>query len=331
MMRKSAIALIFSLSLLATSISAQDLIVNNGECVIPLRASTTATIDPSTGDIRISSDAQNLCGGVVTGPAVALSVSPSAVASNDVFSVSWAVAPSTTSSCTASGGGGTAWTSLSAADFQQNNGSGTRNYALTNTGPSAVTVSFTLTCTFQSGSVPARAASVTINPPGTGTGCDAFTPPGAIVETTFESIFPGATAPLFPGTQGSNRSAKVQRNTILAVRFVARGVTGGSNAMPLNGGFLFLNQEAPTVTGPTSVSLKRCKGDFRNLGDGCNGSASFNFNGLSFSVNPNANAAYCKLTPGETYFINVINAIPPNLTQSTCPEDACVVQYQRTK
>jgi len=330
---KRYIAIVPLLLALIGGASAQNLIVNNGQCVIPLRLSTTATIDPSTGDVRISTDDANPCGGgtIPPGPSVSLVVNPTVVASSGQFTVSWNVAPAATSTCTTSGGAGTTWTQLSSGTFQQNQGVGSQTYALANTGSSAVAVSFTLSCTFTEGTVPPRTATVTVNsqnqPP---VGCDGVTPPNENIEIPFAGIFGTTNNPLFPGQNGTFLFREISRNTNISVRFVARAPSSGANAMPTTGAFDILSQKGAGISiAPTSVSLKSCKGDYRNLGDGCNGVVNGNTNTVPFTAI--GTPGFCSLVAGQTYYINIIHGTPPNLSVPTCADPSCLVAYIRRK
>jgi hypothetical protein len=329
MKRLFAATLLFAV---APALYAQNVIINDGQCTIPLRTTTSASIDTATGDIRVFTDATNLCGGGGgTGPTIALSISPTTVASDQSFTVSCSINPGATATCTPTGGAGTNWSTLGASVFQQNSGAGSRSFSLVNTGAQPTTVTFTLACTFQTGSAPQQSAQVTINPQGGGGGdCSGFTPPHTVVQVPFEGVFGGVNRPLFPGSEGNSRIVEISANTVLAVRFVARPVTNIFNDMPARGAFELLNQKE-TPIGPTSVSLKRCPGDFRNLGDGCNGVFNSNTNVTPFAA---ASAAvpgdgFCPLIPGETYYINIVHGVPPNLSNNTCPFGACAVGYLR--
>jgi hypothetical protein len=329
MKRLFAATLLFAV---APALYAQNVIINDGQCTIPLRTTTSASIDTATGDIRVFTDATNLCGGGGgTGPTIALSISPTTVASDQSFTVSWSINPGATATCTPTGGGGTNWSTLGASVFQQNAGAGSRSYSLLNTGTQPTSVTFTLACTFQTGSAPQQSATVTVNPQGGGGGdCTGFTPPHQVVEVPFEGVFGGNNRPLFPGTAGNARIVEITANSVMAVRFVARPITNIFNDMPAQGAFELLNQKGLNI-GVTSLSLKRCPGDFRNVGDGCNGIFFGNTNTMSFAA---ASAAvpgdgFCALTPGQTYYINIVHGTPPNLSNTTCSFGACAVAYIR--
>jgi hypothetical protein len=325
---RAVIAALAALSL-SLGANAQNLIINDGACTVPLRASSSATIDPTTGDVRVLTDQSPICG-AISGPSVQLSVSPSVVNSNESFSVSWAISPAASATCTATGGSGTTWTQTTAANFQANNGTGVRNYAITNGGTQAVNVTFTLTCTFQSGSVPAQNGTVTVNGTTGGGGCSSVVMPNTNIETSFEASFGFPGQPQFPGRIQGLAAMEISPGTNRSIRFIPRNQTGGTNDMPLFAAMNLRNEQG-FDQGPISASIKACKGDFRDLGDGCNTTVNGLSNSLSWSIDPAAPSGFCKLIPGQTYYINIIHGLPPNLSQTTCPFGSCVVFYKREK
>lgn len=329
-------AVLAALTVLSLSLGAhaQNLIINDGPpngCIVPLRASSSATIDPASGDIRVTTDQSPICGGI-GGPTVQLTAAPSTVNSNESFTVSWTISPAASAACTATGGAGTTWTQTNSANFQANNGVGSRNYALTNTGAQAVNVTFTLSCTFQNGSVAPQNAVVTINGQSQ-TGCSGVTPPNTVVETSFEGTFGQTGQPSFPGRLNTPVTVEISPGSNRAVRFVVRAPTGtqpgpGVNDMPVSG-TLNLRNEKDDFRGPFSASIKSCPGDFRNLGDGCNVSNSGFNNSLGWRVDALPGSGFCRLVVGQTYYINIVHGLPPNLSVNTCPVGVCFVGYQR--
>lgn len=320
-----AVILVFCLNL---SLHAQNLNINDGACVVPLRAASSATIDPATGDIRVLTDQFPICGGGGGGPSVTLSALPGTVNSNESFTVSWSISPAANANCVATGGAGTTWSQTSSANLQANNGNGSRVYALTNGSTQATSVTFTLACTFQSGSVAPQNASVTINGTGGGGSCTGFTPPNTVIQTEFSNTFGFPEAPQFPGRVQGLAALEISVGTNRAVRFTMRGITGGSNNVTPFGS-LNLRNEQGFPQGPISAAIKSCPGDFRNLGDGCNVVNNSLSNQLSWTLGNEP--GFCKLVPGQVYYINIVHGLPPNLSQPTCPESSCVVFYKREK
>ena len=98
--------LLFSLSLLSASAFAQSVMIVDGSCQVQLSTSTVnpaARVDPLSGNLLVTSENGINC----SGASVSLSAPASAVLTGSTFDISWSSTGA--SSCSMSGGGGTAW------------------------------------------------------------------------------------------------------------------------------------------------------------------------------------------------------------------------------
>jgi len=138
---------------------------------------------------------------------------------------------------------------------------------------------------------------------------------------------PGATA--WPGVSGATLWVTVNQNQYISIPFVpAAGRVGKYNAT-INGGQVM-----------SSISISACPGDFRItaappvLGQYCSRQG-YNASALQlyWDVVSNGTSSICHLTPGQTYFLNIIQGPLADSTAqpaSMCTNSSCTTQIVNT-
>ncbi len=320
-----------SLAFAAGSLSAQNLIINNTS--FPLSTTQPVTIDPSTGDVRVFTQNTTVtCSIGGTAPSVSLSVAPTTVTSGASVTVSWQVGNA--NACSATGGAGTVWSSRTSGSFLANNGNGSVQYTLLNTGGSAAVTTFNLSCSNDTGSTP-RSASVTVNP-ATVVGCEEVNNPlqrlnqgivhtgGSGDLTQFSSAFGFA----WPGNPGLFRTIQITSNRYVALAFTSDSAANVQNRFEWDGG-------TSGNIGPSAITIARCPGDFRFAVQnpiGCYkepaGSGTMRHTTRVVNGVPDADAFSCDMDRSTTYYLNIVHADPQtSLTNSLCPGSACAFNY----
>ncbi|WP_423929205.1 hypothetical protein [Dokdonella sp.] len=129
----------------------------------------------------------------------------------------------------------------------------------------------------------------------------------------------------FPGDNPTNVQIGLQRNKYISFKFRAPSNTLWT-VPPYVGSLLVIPGNAYTL-----ASIAPCPGQFasdpnfpNNLACHIVGKQS----NLNFEINAGSTAR-CQLIPGNTYYLNLINASFPNLTTTTCPSSQCSPKVNR--
>lgn len=253
-------------------------------------------------------------GGGTTAPTLTLSASPTTHSSAPGTStLTWTVSSAT--ACTASGD----WSG------SKNINGGSEQVTMSSAG----SYSYTLACSNSAGTT-TRTAYVTVGSSTTNCTGNQAPPTGK----TLKSL--GTLASLTSTTSGNNPLVnpgsgrvgfELTQEQYAAIAFTAPSSSDGK----ITGNLAFENPPANQTT-PASyrVTVSQCPGDFstnsipQNIGCGKQGGTT----SLYWSIDPSAPATKCKLTSGETYYLNVINSSDaPDYGVSSCPGAKCGVLF----
>lgn len=138
--------------------------------------------------------------------------------------------------------------------------------------------------------------------------------------TLFENVFghnPGGTNRIFPGTTNINQRIMMARNQYVALKFTV------PSTLTVNTFGYFRFEETQPQTARMSYTISKTCGDFSTtptspmnakciVNDGPVNSI------LAWGYYPSQGSSMCQLTPGETYYLNIIQAPLSNLTSSYC-------------
>jgi hypothetical protein len=129
----------------------------------------------------------------------------------------------------------------------------------------------------------------------------------------------------FPGTNKGTLTSSLTRNNYISFKFRAPS----DPSWNLRNGFF----HATPVTAFTYVAIAPCPGQFADDanyplgGNGCAGSAQGS--DITWEITTGTTSR-CKLLPGQTYYLNLINANPGSLSNSTCTGGSCQFQIRNS-
>ncbi len=295
--------------------SAEQLIINyddNGtiteRCQFSLDGTAPVVIDSATGDITAQVTDPDACGSTTPVPPT-VTVTPTTATINlgSSQTISWTSTGAT--SCVKAG----SWS-----------GTATTTGNETVTPPSTGTYTYTITCTNNDGSA-SDSSVVTVSDPNVPSFCSTI-PTFGLTEQHNPETYQDATGNGWPGVIGDSDFWSLNSFQYNALSFVADSSSGT----------LVFEAGRPSEGAPAgyTVKISQCPGDFTTEQP---------FNPDTFHCiksGPTANlkwsatsqTGYCKLTPGVTYYLNVVHGTVENNSTFTnnCSSTFCSVAMQRT-
>ncbi len=326
-------------------------IIVNGNCHITVTSPTGVTVDPATGNLVTDGTYGSSCpggtgGGGGTTPAfsVALHSDQDPAATGTPFTLSWATT-NVDNNCTTNGSSfpaGASFGSLWPTSGTICTGSACASGSVTLNTSVAGTYNFQLHC-YRTGVVaPADSAlSLSVAPP-VSTACTGVVPAGITRQTLgtrttvspvtsssvdlqhFENVFgfdpttPSNPLVMWPGAPSVVYGIRIMRNQYVALQFTVPSDAGTGRSGD------YYRQQTNTDA-PSSWTISTCPGDFRtsSLPAGCYTNLTAK-GGFFWATGPVP--GYCALTPGQTYYLNIINAALSTPTTSRCTGNSCNVE-----
>ncbi len=311
-LKQSLVLLLFSLA--GSYASAEQLIINyddNGtiteRCQFTLDGTAPVVIDSATGDITAQVTDPDACGSTTPVPPT-VTVTPATATINlgSSQTISWTSTGAT--SCVKAG----SWS-----------GTASPNGNETVTPPSTGTFTYTITCTNNDGSA-SDSSVVTVTDPNVPAFCSTI-PTFGLTEQHNPETYQDATGHPWPGIVSDSDFWSINSFQYSALSFVADSSTG-----------TLLFEAGRPAEGPAAgytIKISQCPGDFtRDISDPdvayCQKSGAVA--GISWS--PTTQAGKCTLTPGVTYYLNVVHGNVENNSTFTnnCSSTFCSVAMQRT-
>lgn len=258
----------------------------DGNTPIALTTSTTlsaVSIDAQTGNVIVRSLAQNTQCTQAAGPAItAFGSAPSPVEPGANVVLNWQ--SSNTTSCSASQGVGTIWSSLGTLSTN-----GNQSILIPANTPNNTQITFQLNCTGANSQTVSQTTTVSVQVTNPGS-CTAIYPNG--VNSTW-----GVTFLPWPGYAARNRISSIPANGYESWSFVATSVAGQFGTVATYG-------YPGDGDGFGQLSISRTPGCFTAaaLGTNCLGPVN---RSAAVSWKNGGGPGVCALTPGLTYYVNL--------------------------
>lgn len=327
-------------------------IIMNGNCHITVTSPTGVTIDPATGNLIADGTYGSGCpsgttGGGTTGTTpqitTALHSDQDPAAAGTSFTLSWTTS-NVDNNCTTAGSSfpaGASFGSLWPTSGTICTGSACATGSVTLTTSIVGTYNFQLHCYRNGVTAPADSALSLSVGTGSSSSCAGVAPSGLTRQTIgtrttvspvtsssvdlqhYENVFGyDPTMPTAPLADWPGRNVvygiRIQRNQYVALQFTVPSDAGTSRSGN------FYRQQTNTEA-PSSWTISTCPGDFRTsaLAAGCyvNLSSKGGFFWATGAV-----PGYCQLQPGQTYYLNIVNAALATPTTTRCNTNSCNVE-----